>query len=183
MATSALPRISAGVPSASVRPRSSTWTRSQTAMISATLWSISSTPAPKSSRTVRTTVGERRNLRLVQAGRRLVHQHEARAASRAPARRRAAARRRAGARPRRRRRARRGRAGRAARRRAARASRADASTPSAATSTFSRTVSPRKSAAVLERAREPGAAAAVRRPAVMSTPPAPPARTTAGRSR
>ena len=37
------------------RPRSSTWMRSQTSMISAMLWSIRSTPAPWSSRTARTT--------------------------------------------------------------------------------------------------------------------------------
>ena len=48
-------RISSGVPSASVRPWSSTWIRSQTSRISVTLWSIRSTPAPCSSRTERTT--------------------------------------------------------------------------------------------------------------------------------
>ncbi len=48
------PRISAGAPSASVVPWSSTWMRSQISMISAMLWSISSTPAPWSSRTERT---------------------------------------------------------------------------------------------------------------------------------
>ena len=49
------PRISSGVPPASVRPWSSTWMRSQTSMISAMLWSIRSTPASWSSRTERTT--------------------------------------------------------------------------------------------------------------------------------
>ena len=49
------PRISAGVPAASVRPWSSTWIRSQTPITSAMLWSISSTPARWSSRTERTT--------------------------------------------------------------------------------------------------------------------------------
>ena len=44
-------RISSGVPSASVRPWSSTWTRSHTAMIRAKLWSMSRTPAPWSPRT------------------------------------------------------------------------------------------------------------------------------------
>ena len=52
--------------------------RSQISMISAMLWSISSTPAPCSSRTERTSCGEVGNLRLGQAGRRLVEQHEAR---------------------------------------------------------------------------------------------------------
>ena len=78
VATSKFRRISSGVPSASVRPRSSTWTRSQTSMISATLWSISSTPAPKSSRTERTTAAKAGISRLVQPRRRLVHQHEPR---------------------------------------------------------------------------------------------------------
>ena len=85
--------------------------------------------------------GELGHLGLGQPGRGLVHQHEARAPSRARGRRRGAARRRARASPR----------GsvlrapsrlqqrRAARRRAARASRGAAPTPSAATSTFSRT--------------------------------------------
>ena len=40
------------------RPWSSTWIRSQTSMISAMLWSISSTPAPCSSRTDRTTAAK-----------------------------------------------------------------------------------------------------------------------------
>src|SRR6185503_489234 len=53
--TSRFARTSAGVPSASVRPWSSTWIRSHTSMISAMLWSIRSTPAPWSSRTLRTT--------------------------------------------------------------------------------------------------------------------------------
>ena len=47
-------RISAGAPSASVVPWSSTWMRSQISMISAMLWSISSTPAPWSLQTERT---------------------------------------------------------------------------------------------------------------------------------
>ena len=46
-----------------------------------------------------------------------------------------------------------------------RASRPDAPTPSAATSTFSRTVETLEGVPVLERAREPGAPAPVRRPA------------------
>ena len=70
-------RISAGVPTASVTPRSSTWMRSQTSMISATLWSISRTPAPKSVWTERIDRGEGRDLGLVQPGGRLVQQHEA----------------------------------------------------------------------------------------------------------
>ena len=45
-------------PAASVVPWSSTWMRSQTSMISAMLWSISSTPAPWSSRTARTTAAK-----------------------------------------------------------------------------------------------------------------------------
>ena len=118
--------------------------RSQTAMISATLWSISSTPAPNVVADRADDGGEGGDLGLVQAGRRLVHQHEARPQRERPRDARAAARRRAGARPRGRRRAR-ARPSRpsssSARRRA---SRADAPAPSAATSTFSRTVSPRK---------------------------------------
>ena len=58
------PRISAGVPSASVRPWSSTWIRSQTSITSAMLWSIRSTPASWSSRTPRITAANSRHLRL-----------------------------------------------------------------------------------------------------------------------
>ena len=87
--------------------------------------------------------GELRHLRLGQPCRRLVHQDEARLAWRARARRRAGARRRAPARPRARPRSRRGRAARAARRRCAARVAGDAPTPSADTSTFSRTESDR----------------------------------------
>ena len=52
--------------------------RSQTSMISAMLWSISSTPAPCSSRTERTTAAKSGHLGLRQAGRRLVEEHEPR---------------------------------------------------------------------------------------------------------
>ena len=72
------PRISAGVPAASVRPWSSTWMRSHTSMISAMLWSIRSTPASCSSRTDADDRRELGHLRLGQAGGRLVHQHEER---------------------------------------------------------------------------------------------------------
>ena len=71
-------RISAGVPCASVTPRSSTWTRSQTSMISATLWSISRTPGAE--RRVMDRADDRReggDLGLVQPRRGLVHEHEA----------------------------------------------------------------------------------------------------------
>src|SRR5581483_11978108 len=56
--TSRLRRISSGVPDARVLPWSSTWIRSQTSMISAMLWSMRSTPALYSSRTVRMTAAK-----------------------------------------------------------------------------------------------------------------------------
>ena len=139
--------------------------RSQSSMISAMLWSIRSTPAPCSALTERTTAANSGISASGRPGGGLVHQHEATARWRAPARRRAGARRRARAPPRARRRSGRARAGdmSASARRAA--SRGAAPTPSAETSTFSRTERSRNDAAVLERAREAVAAAAMRRPA------------------
>ena len=87
-------RISSGVPSASVWPWSSTWIRSQTSMTSAMLWSISSTPAVVVVAHRAHHGGELGHLGLGQPGRRLVHEHERAALSRARGRRRAAARRR-----------------------------------------------------------------------------------------
>ena len=112
-------------------------------MISAMLWSIRSTPASWSSRTERTTAANSGHLRLGEPGGRLVHQHERRlgrerardaepslvAVSERPGGRVCVRGR--------------DRAARAARRPGARASRGPAPTPSAATSTFSRTVSER----------------------------------------
>ena len=150
---------------ASVRPRSRTWMRSQTSMISATLWSISSTPAPKSSRTERTTaakagisaswspaagssISTKRGPQRQRAGDAepalvAVRQHRRRVVCARPRAR--AAEQLVGARR--------------------RASRGEAPPPSAATSTFSRTRQPAEQPAVLEGARETGAAAAVGRPA------------------
>ena len=133
-------------------------------MISAMLWSISSTPAPCSSRTERTTAANAGTSASGKPGGRLVHQHEPRLG-----------RERAGdAEPplvavRERRRGRVGVGGepehveQLVRARCA-ARRGPAPTPSAATSTFSRTDERPERVAVLERAREPVPAAAVRRP-------------------
>ena len=145
--------------------------RSQTSMISAMLWSISRTPAPWSSRTAAHDRREVGHLGLGQPGGRLVHQHEATAPSRALAQRRAAARRRERA----------SRAGRcwcaarlqqlAAARRRGRARRAArAPTPSAATSTFSRTVRSRNERECWKVRARPARPQAVRAPARDVTP-------------
>ena len=141
-ATSRLPRISAGVPSASVRPWSSTWIRSQTSITSAMLWSISSTPASWSSRTARTTAANSGTSASGSpaAGSSISTKRGSVASARAtPSRRSSPC---ASAPPAHRAR-RRARAARAARRPAAAPRAAARPTPSAATSTFSRTVSPR----------------------------------------
>ena len=72
------PRTSAGVPSASVRPWSSTWIRSQTSMTSAMLWSIRSTPACVLVANRADDGGELGHLCLGEAGGRLVEEQEAR---------------------------------------------------------------------------------------------------------
>ena len=76
--TSRFARTSAGVPSASVRPWSSTWIRSHTAITSAMLWSIRRTPARVVVAHAAHDVGELGHLRLGQPGRRLVHEQEPR---------------------------------------------------------------------------------------------------------
>ena len=142
-ATSRLARMSVGVPSASVRPWSRTWIRSQTSMISAMLWSISRI-ARAFARPGRSGQPRRTPSPRSPAGRRQVRRAGGSAgSSRARARRRAGARRPARAcrpaRPP-------DRIARAARARAPHAPaprEARAPTPSAATSTFSRTDSAR----------------------------------------
>ena len=78
VATSKLRRISSGVPSASVRPRSSTCTRSQTSMISAHVVVDQEHARSEVVADGADDGGEGGDLGLVQPGRRLVHQHEPR---------------------------------------------------------------------------------------------------------
>ena len=118
--------------------------RSQTSITSAMLWSIRSTPAPCSSRTDRTTAGEGGHLRLGQPRRRLVHEHEPRPRRERPRDAEAPLVAVGEVRGRRVRVPRRGRATSSTPSARSFASRGDAPTPSAATSTFSRTESPRK---------------------------------------
>ena len=162
-------RISAGVPSASVRPWSSTWIRSQTSMTAPCCGRSAARPpvvvADASGRPRRTRAPPPRAGRppARPAARTRLRRERARDAElplvavreRPPP-----------ARPRRASRPSSSSSSSARRR----ASRGPAPTPSAATSTFSRTDSAAERPAVLERAREPGAAAAVRRSSAVIVP-------------
>src|SRR5581483_11947837 len=139
--TSRFERISSGVPSASTSPWSSTTMRSQTSMISAMLWSIRRTPAPCSERTVsisRANGGTSASGRPAAGSSRRTNRGSV-ASARATPRRRSSpcASAAAGASASR---SRPSCASRPSARRAA--ARGEVPTPSAATSTFSRTVSP-----------------------------------------